>query len=385
MNNRNSSSKKKIGVLIGGSGLIGGTLAHYFKTNYSDTYEIRAPSSKKLSIRNAGDILSYLGQVKPDFVINCAIANINSDAQLAIEVNYFGPLNLARAAAAMNIPYIHLSSAATLPVGENLVEEDHLPISAKMNNYAKSKLMSEKTLRYMHEHEGLDYTSIRLAIVYGDHDHKIQGFHRLLFTIADESMPFLFTKKGVMHSYSNARKLPYLVHHALENRKEFSGQTYHFVDKNPVNLAELILTVKSYLALKTPREVFVPYPLAKMGRNSISLILKGLTKIGLNAQLPPEIMFLKQFYKTQTLSSAKLEQSSFVDPFPEETIFTMMPSLVRYYLDRWTHMNILSTYQEKIVAPCLKDMILFDDPNELLETIHADSTTPFAELKGVKN
>lgn len=383
MDNPNNS-KKKVGVLIGGSGLIGGTLAYYFKTNCADTLEIRAPSSKKLSIRNAGDILSYLKQVKPDFVINTAIANINSDAQLAIEVNYFGALNLARAAAAMNIPYIHLSSAATLPIGTDLTEDQHLPISNKLNNYAKSKLMAEQTLRYMYENEGLDYTSIRLAVVYGDHDHKIQGFHRLLFTIADESMPFLFTKKGVMHSYSNARKLPYLVHHVLTNRQEFSGQTYHFVDKNPVNLAELILTVKSYLALKTPREVFVPYSFAKMGRNSISLILKGLTKIGLNAQLPPEIMFLKQFYKTQTLSSEKLAQSSFVDPFPDETIFTMLPSLVRYYLDRWTHQNILSTYKEEIIVPCLKDMILFEDPIELLETIHADSTKPFAELQGIK-
>ncbi len=384
MDTPTNNSKKKIGVLIGGSGLLGGTLAHYFKTNYADTFDIRAPSSKKLSIRNAADILSYLGQVKPDFVINTAIANINSDAQLAIEVNYFGALNLARAAAAMNIPYIHLSSAAILPIGNDLTEKQQLPISNKLNNYTKSKLMAEKTLQYMHEKEGLDYTCIRLAVVYGDHDHKIQGFHRLLFTIADESMPLLFTKKGVMHSYSNARKLPYLVHHALNNRQEFSGQTYHFVDKNPVNLAELILTVKSYLALKTPREVFVPYTLAKMGRNTTSLILKGLTKIGINAQLPPEIMFLKQFYKTQTLSSEKLAQSSFNDPFPDETIFTMLPSLVRYYLDRWTHQNILSTYKEEIIAPCLKDMILFEDPVELLETIHADSTKPFVELQGIK-
>jgi len=380
----NSNSQKKVGVLIGGSGLIGGTLAHYFKTKMPDDVEIRAPSSKKLSIRNAVDIRDYLKRIKPDFLINTAIANINSDAQLAVEVNYFGTLNLARAAAAMNIPYIHISSAATLPVGTDLTEDDHLPISAKLNNYAKSKLMAEKTLRYMYQTQGLDYTCVRLAIVYGDHDHKIQGFHRLLFTIADESMPFLFTKKGVAHSYTNASKLPYFIHHILNNRDEFSGETYHFVDKNPVELAELILIIKSYLNLKLPREIFIPYPLAKFSKRVLTILLKGLTKIGLNASLPAEIMFLESFYKTQTLSSKKLAQSSYVDPRPDESIFTIMPSLVRYYLDRWTHQNILSTFSDEIINPCLQDMPFFNKPEELLESIHNDSIKPFIELQGLK-
>ena len=381
----NSNPKKKVGVLIGGSGLIGGTLVHYFKTKTPDVIEIRAPSSKKLSIRNAGDIRDYLKRVKPDFLINSAIAGLSSDTQLAVEVNYFGPLNLARAAAAMNIPYIHLSSAATMPVGTNLTEDDHLPISAKMNNYAKSKLMAEKTLRHMFKTEGLDYTCVRLAIVYGDHDHKIQGFHRLLFTIADESMPFLFTKKGVMHSYSNARKLPYLIHHIVNNRKEFSGQTYNFVDKNPVDLAKLILLVKSYLNLNVPKEVYIPYPVAKIGRKSMSLLLKVLTKVGLTAQLPAEIMFLESFYKTQTLASRKLAESSFVDPYPDDTIFTILPGLVRYYLDRWTHQNLLSSFSENMVNPSLQDMDFFTNPQKLMDSIHADSTKPFDELRGIKD
>lgn len=392
MDEQNNSSQasrsdlpRKVGVLIGGSGLIGGTLAHYFKTVTPDTIEIRAPSSKKLSIRNAVDIRDYLRRVKPDFLINTAIANLNSDAQLAVEVNYFGALNLARAAAAMNIPYIHMSSAATMPVGENLTEDDTLPISADLNNYAKSKLMAERTLRHMYEKQGLDYTCIRLAVVYGDHDHKIQGFHRLLFSIADESMPFLFTKKGIVHSYSNARKLPYLVHHIINNREEFSGKTYNFVDRNPVDLSELILVIKSYLNLNLPKEIFIPYPLAKFGQKSIAMILKVLSKVGLNAQLPSELMFLESFYKTQTLSSDKLAQSSFVDPQPDETIFTLLPNLVQYYLDRWSHMNILSTFSDDIIIPCRKDIDFFEDPHELLKSIHADSTQPFKELQHIRS
>ena len=92
--------------------------------------------------------------------------------------------------------------------------------------------MADTTIRFMDKTQGLDFTIIRLAIVYGEHDHKIQGFHRLFFSIADEAMPFMITKKGVQHSYTNCNKLPYFVHHALDHRDEFGQETYHFVIKN---------------------------------------------------------------------------------------------------------------------------------------------------------
>ncbi len=371
---------RREGVLIGGSGLIGGTLAHYFKTRTPDEIEIRAPSSKKLSIRNSVDIKTYLRRVKPDFVINAAMAALDSDAQLAFEVNYLGAVNLARACTALKIPYIHISSASTLPSGENLTEEDRLPLSEALNNYAKSKLMAEHTLQHMGERYGLDYTVIRLAIVYGEHDHKIQGFHRLFFTIADESMPFLFTKKGVKHSYTNANKLPYFVHHVLENRGEFSRQTYHFVDRKPVPLDELILTIRSYLELSRPKEIYVPYPVVRSGKYFLERLARGLNWFGITVRLPPELMFLENFYKSQTLSCAKLLQSSFQDPFPAETIFTTLPRLVIYYLTRWGHLNLITTFNEEYFGTNELEEDFRNRPMELLNSIHEDSTSPFYDL-----
>jgi GlcNAc-P-P-Und epimerase len=374
------NKRKRKGVLIGGSGLIGGTLVHYFKTAPAKSFDIRAPSSKKLSIRVTEDILSYLQEVQPDFIINTAITDLGADSQLAFEVNYLGPLNLARAAAAMGIPYIHMSSAATLPNGLDLDEDDQLPFSARMSNYAKSKLMAEKTLRYMAKHEGLDYTCIRLAVVYGTHDHKIQGFHRMFFTIADESMPCLFTKKGIMHSYTNARKLPYFVHHVLNHRQEFTGRTYHFVDREPVELVDLILTLKSYLQVKTPAEIYIPYPVAKVGKKVLTTLLRLLGKIGLKATLPPELMFLDNFYKSQTLSNRRLHESSFIDPFPRETIYTRLPELVIYYLTRWSHQNLITTYDEEMRIPFFLDREFVHSPDLLLRSIHEDSTKPFSDM-----
>lgn len=376
-----TQTKKRLGVLIGGSGLIGGTLAHYFKTRTADEIDIRAPSSKKLSIRTAEDIKAYLRRVRPDFVINTAMAALDSDAQLAFEVNYLGTVNLARACCALNIPYIHMSSASTLPSGENLTEDDHQPLSPSLSNYAKSKLMSERTLKHMGKHQGLDYTVVRLAIVYGEHDHKIQGFHRLFFTIADESMPFLFTKKGIQHSYTNANKLPYFVHHILDNRDEFSGETYHFIDKDPISMDELILTIRSYLELNRPWELYVPYPVIRSGKYFLEWLAKMLNWFGIAVRLPPELIFLESFYKSQTLSSDKLRECSFIDPFAEETVISALPKLVIYYLTRWGHLNLITTFNEEYFG-CneLEDDFRFS-PRELLKSIHADSTAPFADMK----
>jgi len=371
---------KKVGVLIGGSGLIGGTIVNFYKTRYPDTFDIRAPSSKKLSIREEEDIRRYLADVNPDFVINAAMANLGSDGQLAYEVNYLGPVNLARAANALKIPFIHISSAATLPTGENLREEDTLPLTADLNNYAKSKLMAELTLNRMAEREGLDCTCIRLAIVYGAHDHKIQGFHRLFFSIADESMPVLFTRKHTLHSYSNARKLPFFIHHILANRAEFGGRTYNFADKNPVDLAALILIIKSYLQLSQPKEIYIPYWLANGGKKCLDILLRVLRRIGLKATMPPELMFLDNFYKPQTLSTKRLEESSFVDPMPDETIFTRLPELVVYYLTRWSHENLITTFRDDLELEKSESHIFSHNPEVLLDSVHAKGIGPFANL-----
>lgn len=378
--------EKRLGVLIGGSGLIGGTLAHYFKTKTDDEIDIRAPSSKKLSIRNSEDIKTYLTRVRPDFVINSSVAALDSDAQLAFEVNYLGSVNLARACCALGIPYIHISSAATLPNGENLTEEDHLPLSPSLTHYAKSKLMSERTLRHMGKEQGLDFTIIRLAIVYGEHDHKIQGFHRLFFSIADEAMPFMITKKGVKHSYTNANKIPYFVHHVLEHREEFSQETYHLVDRDPVDMADLILTIRSYLELNRPREIYVPYTVIRSGKFFLQWLASILNWFGISVRLPPELIFLENFYNSQTLSSEKLSKSSFCDPFPDATIYTALPKLVVYYLERWGHLNLITTFNEEFLGNFEFEEEFVHNPRQLMNSIHADSISPFpemAELRGL--
>ncbi|MDD3619139.1 MAG: NAD(P)-dependent oxidoreductase [Desulfobulbaceae bacterium] len=375
---------RRFGVLIGGSGLIGGALNHYFKTGTGEEIEILSPNSKKLSIRVPEDLQHYFQKYRPDFIINAAIASLDSDAQLSYETNYLGCVNLAKAAMALKIPFIHFSSAATLPEGENLSEDRLLPLTADLSNYAKSKLMAERTLHHLHETRGLDFTIVKLAVVYGKHDHKIQGFHRLLFSIAKQAMPVMLTCRDAMHSYTSCRKIPPFVHYLLENREEFSGQAYHFVDHNPVRLSQLILTIKSYLDVGIPKELYVSYPLAGFGVRCLKFFLNGLNRIGIEARMPPEMMFMESFYKTQTLSVEKLKKTSYGVPDPEETVFTELPGLIEYYITRWEHLNLVSSYNSCFFDPLRQADRFCDDPQHLLNAIHSGRIRPLADFEQLR-
>lgn len=370
----------KTGVLVGGSGLIGGAITHYFKTQAGDGIELLAPNSKKLSLRVASDIKQYCTKIKPNFIINAAIAAIDSDPLLSLETNYIGAINLAKLAIQLKIPYIHFSSSATMPSGTDLREEDSLPLVPALSNYAKSKLMAEMTLRHLAETEGLDYTIVRLAVVYGKHDHKIQGFHRLFFSIVDQAIPCMLTKPEVKHSYTNTKKIAPFVHYVLRHRDEFTGQTYNFVDPEPVALAEIILTIKRYLQLSLPKEIYVPYRLANFSKDIIKWIMKKLSMISIEARMPAELMFLENFYRSQTLSSAKLASSSYGLRQPEVTIFTELPSMIEYYLTRWEHLNLISSFNDSFYHPKTMAEEFKDHPLEFVEMIHTKKIDPLYDF-----
>jgi nucleoside-diphosphate-sugar epimerase len=266
-------------------------------------------------------------------------------------------------------------------MGENITEDNLVELDTKLSNYTKSKLMMEKSLQYMHETQGLDYAIIRLAIVYGKHDHKIQGFQRLLFSIADQSMPFILSKPGVRHSYSNTKKVPLFVNHILENMGEFTGQSYNFVDKEPVEMVELIKAIKTYLDVRTPREICVPYPLAKTGQTFLAWLIKKLRRFGVDIRLPAEIQFMKNFYETQTLSIEKLERSSYRDNAPEVTVFTELTSMIYYYLIRWKHLNRITTFNEELKGSSKPAGEFLNSPESLLKTVNKYTHKPLKDYE----
>lgn len=363
-------ARKKAGLIVGGGGFIGGALLHYFKTRHGEEFEVLAPNSKRLSLREPDDIRSYLHDYRPEFIINCAIPPLDSGAQISYQINYLGSINLARAALALRVPYIHFSSAALMPMGENVAEDDQLPLSTDLPFYPRSKLMAEMTLNHMHKEHGLDCTIVRLGVVYGNHDHKIQGFQRLLFSIASQSMMFLLTRPGIRHSYTHTDKIPPFVYHILEHREEFSGRTYHFVDPDPVELSSLILAIKQELNVKKPRQIYAPYPFARLGRFSLRVILRLLRPLGFDGRLPQELMFLDKFYKSQVLSVDKLSRSSFGIKDRDVSVFTELSHITTYYVARWQQLNLIPAVKKDLLITSPGTSAFQNEPVELVQGLH---------------
>jgi hypothetical protein len=106
-----------------------------------------------------------------------------------------------------------------------------------------------------------------------------------------------------------------------------------------------------------------------------------LTGIGLKTILPPELMFLGAFYRTQTLSGERLAASSFIDPLPEETVFSRLPEMITYYLTRWSLQNLISNFDEKLsgLDASIKHSFTYH-PQALLDAIHQTAVEPFQEM-----
>lgn len=373
----NARAPQKTIVVIGGSGLIGGTLVHHFKSLSRQGVRVLSPNSKELSLRVPDDIRRYFESVKPDAIVNCAIAGIDSDPELTFEVSALGAVHLGRVACELNVPFIHFSSGALMRSGRDVDEADRLPLGPALPNYAKGKLLAELALERLHETLGLDLTIVRLGIVYGAHDHKIQGFHHLLFSLVEESMPLLLTRRGCVHSYTNASKLPAFVAHVLEHRAEFRGQILHFVDPEPVPLDRLILTIKALLGTTTPRAIYVPQAMARLLAAALTRVMRAFTRIGITARPPAELVFLKNFYESQALSCAKLLRSSFVDERPEETIFTALPGLIEYYERRWERLRLIEPRRRRALAPESHAELFAHRPERALDILLDAPERPF--------
>ena len=123
----------------------------------------------------------------------------------------------------------------------------------------------------------------------------------------------------------------------------------------------------------------------------MNLVIKLFNRIGYKVHVPAEMIFLENFYMTQTLSCEKLKNSSFVDPNPEATIFTELPFLIKYYISRWEHLNMFSSFSskkfssthgaKKMPDPASQIAETFiNSPSKLLDTVHKKGIGPLKEI-----
>jgi hypothetical protein len=146
-------------------------------------------------------------------------------------------------------------------------------------------------------------------------------------------------------------------------------------------MVALIKAIKTYLDVKTPREIYVPYPLAKTGQAFLTWLIRRLRRLGVEVRLPAEMQFMKNFYETQTLSTEKLERSSYRDEDPEVTVFTELTSIIYYYLIRWKHLNRITTFKEELKGSSKPVSEFLESPETLLKTVNKYTHKPLKDYE----
>ena len=85
--------------------------------------------------------------------------------------------------------------------------------------------------------------------------------------------------------------------------------------------------------------------------------------------MPGELMFLENFYNSQTLSPKKLLSSSYREANQDITVYSKLPEMIEYYLTRWEHLNLISSYNPVFFDPDKRGEEFLHHPEELLEDL----------------
>ena len=131
-----------------------------------------------LDITNVDAVLSFVREIRPDAIINCAahtnVDKCETDIDNAYKINAVGPRNLSIAAAQTGAKLMHVSTDYVFPGTQNraLTEFD---VVGPTSMYGKTKLAGENFVRDF----GDKYFIIRTAWLYGDGRNFVKTMLRL--------------------------------------------------------------------------------------------------------------------------------------------------------------------------------------------------------------
>ncbi|MCX7063615.1 MAG: NAD(P)-dependent oxidoreductase, partial [Proteobacteria bacterium] len=130
-------------LIAGGSGQIGSALI----SSAPPEYEIYAPNSSRLDIRDAESVANTFARFQPELVINAAaytaVDKAETERELAFAINAAGAGHLARSCQVQQTPLLHVSTDYVFD-GANAsgYHEDDQP--NPLNVYGASKLEGER-------------------------------------------------------------------------------------------------------------------------------------------------------------------------------------------------------------------------------------------------
>jgi dTDP-4-dehydrorhamnose reductase len=234
-------------LLTGKNGQVGFELAK----KLSALGEVIATDRQELDLTNPDEIRKFIGQTKPDIIINpaayTAVDKAESEPDLAYQINTIAPQVLAEKAHELDIPLIHFS---TDYVFDGLKKEAYVETDTTnpQSVYGKTKSEGEEKIRKHAKH-----IILRTSWVFGNHGNNF--LKTMLRLIQDkESLNIVGDQWGSPASSSMLGDVTFKIIDLILKNKNFNDYgTYHVTTEGETNwydYASLISSEAMKLNLK---------------------------------------------------------------------------------------------------------------------------------------
>ena len=244
-------------ILITGAN---GMLAKSVKERLKKGNELICTDVSELDITNKDQVLEFVQDLKPEYIINCAAYTAVDKAEevydLADKINGDGPANLALASKLVDATLVHISTDyvfnGDLDVSKSYVEDDAVgPVTV----YGKTKLHGEQGVK-----DNTDkYYIFRTAWLYGDGNNFVRTMLKLgenqdeVSVVSDQhGSPTYAEDLADIIGQAIEKKIPYGLYHATNQGfttwYEFTKKIYELSDittkVKPVTSEEFVRPAK---------------------------------------------------------------------------------------------------------------------------------------------
>ena len=244
-------------ILITGAN---GMLAKSVKERLKKGNELICTDVSELDITNKDQVLEFVQDLKPEYIINCAAYTAVDKAEevydLADKINGDGPANLALASKSVDATLVHISTDyvfnGDLDVSKSYLEDDAVgPVTV----YGKTKLHGEQGVK-----DNTDkYYIFRTAWLYGDGNNFVRTMlnlaknHDEVSVVSDQhGSPTYAEDLADIIGQAIEKKIPYGLYHATNQGfttwYEFTKKIYELSDittkVKPVTSEEFVRPAK---------------------------------------------------------------------------------------------------------------------------------------------
>lgn len=246
-----------------------GMLAQEVKKQLNEGNELICTDVEDLDITNEEQVMKYITELKPDYIINCAAYTAVDKAEVAGEIveriNADGPKNLAKAAKASGATLVHISTdyvfGGNLSLDKVYSEEDSKePVTA----YGITKLHGEEKIQ-----ENCDkYYIFRTAWLYGKGGNNFVKTMTKLGTERDElsvvsdqhgSPTYAKDLTEIIYQAVN-KKIPYGIYNATnEGYTTWYDFTKEILNEQGINCKVNPVTTEEYIEMMKVTQAKRPF------------------------------------------------------------------------------------------------------------------------------